>query len=126
MTLHIPTLVIDPRALSPEHLLLRRLNRETPTSLGDALRKMAKLHPDFTRLGSPERPTASARNAWFRLSEERWTVAVRHGERQGLVLTEEGERRLELFWELQVIRPYLSRIEHEFGPDVAREVARTL
>ena len=126
MTPTIPDLTVDPRALSPEHHLLRRLNRESPTSLKEALRKVVRAYPDFTRLGTPEQPTPAARNAWYRLSQEAWTRSVRHGQAQGLLLTDEGVTRLELLWAQQVVTPYLRRLEHEFGPDVARRVAATL
>ena len=122
----VPELIVDPRALSPEHHLLRRLNHEAPTSLKEALRKVLRAYPGFSRLGTPEQPTAAARNAWFRLSQEAWTRTVRHGQAQGLLLTDEGLGRLELLWTQQVVTPYLKRLEHEFGSDVARRVAETL
>lgn len=122
----VPELIVDPRALSPEHHLLRRLNHEAPTSLKEALRKVLRAYPGFSRLGTPEQPTAAARNAWFRLSQEDWTRTVRYGQAQGLLLTDAGLARLELLWTQQVVTPYLKGIEHEFGAETARRVAETL
>lgn len=127
MTPNLPELIVDPRALSPEHHLLRVLNSEptNPTSRTEALRLIKKRYPEFTRLGKdPENPPHAVVEAWQRLSQQ--TKYVRYAEfgaRKGLILTGIGEQRLAELWNLEVVVPNLSRIRAEFGNDVAREVA---
>ncbi|MFC6662938.1 hypothetical protein [Deinococcus multiflagellatus] len=123
--------MINPFALSPEHHLLRRLNDREPTTLLDAVARVVQLYPQFTVLGcaapgQDPQPSAAAMRAWDAIAREPWTRAVRQGHRHGLVLTGQGELRLQDLWHREVITPYLRRVEHDLGEGAARQAAAEL
>lgn len=127
MTTQLPQLVINPNALSPEHLLLRVLSCEPtcPTTRTEAIRRILRRYPDFTRFGDdPENPRDSAVRAWERLRRDtKYARFVEIGANRGLILTGIGETRLDELWNREVVGPNLSRIQHEYGEEIARAVA---
>ena len=116
----LPALVIHPQALSAEHHLLRVLSHGAPATRAEALRRVQQRFPDYTGLGTPEKPTRHAEDAWRALKAAGWAAYRQHGQQHGYVLTGLGEARLQTLHRNQVLLPWIRLVEQTCGPDVAR------
>lgn len=76
----IPPLVIDPRALSPDHHLLHRLSGSQPTPLAAAVGQIRRAWPTYGALGTATHPTPTAAAAWSRVCAERWARPAQLGD----------------------------------------------
>jgi hypothetical protein len=121
----LPPVTVSPAALSLEHHLLRVMSDAEPTTLAQAVARVAARFPAFGALGTPTAPSPAALNAWGRLILEGWVRYVERPNGRGHVLTGTGENRLETLWNNQVIRPYLDSLLGSYGPEAARRVAET-
>lgn len=119
----LPALVINPLQLSAELHLLRVVSGGEPTTRAEALRRVQKRFPDFTVLGTPERPTQTAEQTWASLIAAGWIRYLKAGPKHGHVITGRGEERVQILWRQQVVLPYLKMVEHDLGPDAARAAA---
>ena len=83
-----------------EYLLLGCLSMSRPTSLEQAVTKLCEKHPDLAEALSegaplPHKAGAQAQRVWRTLQQEGWARLYRTA---GLVLTREGEQRLDVLW----------------------------